>query len=277
MKKIILASILFFATLAGALAQPAFTVEVIGTGSPIFLLPGFGCPGSVWDETVADLSKKHECHVFTFAGFGGVAPIATPWLSTIKDELIAYTQNKQLSPPTLLGHSLGGTLSLWLASEKPALFGKLILVDALPASAALMIPNYDGTKIPYENPQSSAMLNMDASTFAQMNNQTVSFMCQNREKQRLISEWFSLADRKTYVYGYIDMLNLDLRENLKQIKAPVHILAASLPNLAMAENTYKSQYKNLPSTQVQFAPESAHFVMFDQPQWLIDNVKKLVD
>jgi len=75
MKKILL-MLLTSVTLASA--QKSFQVEITGKGDPVLLFPGFTCPGEVWKETVDQLSKTHECHIFTFAGFGGVAPIDTP-------------------------------------------------------------------------------------------------------------------------------------------------------------------------------------------------------
>ena len=135
---------------------------------------------------MAELSKNYECHVFTFAGFGNVPPIESPWLATIKDQVISYVKTKKIKNATLIGHSLGGTLSLWLASEETNLFKKLIIVDALPASAALMIPNYKGEIIPYENPQSKMMLTMDQKAFNAMNSQSTSYMCMNKEKQSMI-------------------------------------------------------------------------------------------
>jgi pimeloyl-ACP methyl ester carboxylesterase len=255
------------------LSQTAFKVDVKGKGAPVLLFPGFGCTGEVWNETVAELSKNHECHIFTFAGFGNVPPIEGPWLSTIKEQIISYVKTKKLKNATLIGHSLGGTLSLWLASEETNLFKKLILVDALPSSAALMIPNYKGDIIPYDNPQSKMMLNMDQKAFNAMNSQLTSYMCLNKEKQKTINEWMDIADRKTYVYGYIDMLNLDLRKEIAKIKIPVVILAATNPDLNTVQNTYKAQYENLPSVKIYYAANSAHFVMYDQPEWFMEKVK----
>lgn len=254
-------------------SQTAFKVDVKGKGAPVLLFPGFGCTGEVWNETVAELSKNYECHVFTFAGFGTVPPIENPWLSTIKDQIISYVKTKKFKKATLIGHSLGGTLSLWLAAEEPTLFKKLIIVDALPSSAALMIPNYKGETIPYDNPQSKMMLAMDQKTFSAMNSQSTSYMCLNKEKQKTINEWMNAADRKTYVYGYIEMLNLDLRKEIAKIKIPVVILAATNPDLNTVQNTYKAQYENLPAAKIYYAANSAHFVMYDQPEWFIEKVK----
>lgn len=269
---------IFFFLLVSVLAQAqsAFRVMVKGKGQPILLFPGFGCTGQVWDEAVAELSKTHQCHIFTFAGFGNVPPIEGPWLTKIKDEVIAYVKEKKLEKPTLLGHSLGGTLSLWLASLEPDMFKKIIAVDALPASAALMIPNYQGEPIAYDNPQSKMMLSMDSASFAAMNAQSIPYMCKNVEKQKVLIGWMNKADRKTYVYGYIDMLNLDLREAIGKIKIPVIVLGAANPDKATVEKTYKTQYEKLPSTVFYYAENSAHFVMYDQPNWFMEKLRENV-
>ena len=255
-------------------SQSAFKVVVSGKGQPILLFPGFGCTGEVWNDAVAELSKTHQCHVFTFAGFGNVPPIEGQWLAKIKDGIIAYVREKKKNKPILLGHSLGGTLSLWLASVEPDMFSKIIAIDALPASAALMIPNYKGEPIAYNNPQSKMMLEMDSASFAAMNAQNVPYMCKNAEKQKVVIDWMNKADRKTYVHGYIDMLNLDLREEIAKIKIPVIVLGAANPDRATVEKTYKAQYVKLPSAVIHYAENSAHFVMYDQPNWFMD---KLLD
>ncbi|PKP15423.1 MAG: alpha/beta hydrolase [Bacteroidetes bacterium HGW-Bacteroidetes-23] len=253
-------------------AQKSFDITIKGKGEPVFLFPGFGCTGELWNDTVSELSKTNECHIFTFAGFGDVAPIEMPWLSTIKEEVITYTKSNKINKPTLIGHSLGGTLSYWLASSEPDLFKKVIAVDALPCSATLMIPNYNGEKIPYDNPQSKMMLQMDDVSFKGMNAQQVQFMCKNQEKQKVIIEMMNKADRKTYINGYIDMLNLDLREEISKIKIQVIILAATFPDKATVEKTYQAQFEKLPSVKIDYAENAAHFVMYDQPEWFIKNL-----
>lgn len=270
--KFILIVLFVFFTSNNLFSQAAFKVEVKGNGEPILLFPGFGCTGEVWDETVAELSKKHECHIFTFAGFGNVPPIKTPWLLTIKNQIIQYVKEKKLNKPSLIGHSLGGTLALWLSSSETDLFRKVVVVDALTSTAALMIPNYKGDIISYANPQSKMMLEMDDNAFNAMNTQSVAFMCMNKEKQKTIIEWMNITDRETYVYGYIDMLNLDLRKEIAKIKIPVVILAATNPDINMVKNTYKNQYENLPTVTIYYAENSAHFVMYDQPEWFLSKL-----
>jgi pimeloyl-ACP methyl ester carboxylesterase len=275
-KLILLITISLSLTNVHLLAQSSFKVEINGKGEPILLFPGFGCTAKMWEETVAQLSQKHKCYTFTFAGFGDVKPIDTLWFETIKKDLESYITENKLKKATVVGHSLGGTLGLWLAADNPEWFNQIILVDALPSSAALMIPNYKGEKLPYNSPQSNALLKMTNEEFYKMNTQSAMFMCNNKEKQKLIAAMINQSDRKTYINGYIDMLNLDLREEIAKIKKPVTILAATNPNLAMVTKTYNEQYKNLPSVKVLYAENSAHFVMYDQPEWFMTQLNKIV-
>jgi pimeloyl-ACP methyl ester carboxylesterase len=254
--------------------QNAFSVTVTGKGSPVLLFPGFTCTGDVWNETVAALSATHECHVFTFAGFGDVPAIDTPWLPSIRQQVVDYVNRRQLKQATIIGHSLGGTLGLWLAATEPSLFRKVIVVDALPASGALMVPNYNAASMQYNNPYSQQLLTMDKDKFAAMAKQSAAFMTLKKDRQQQLVDWIVSANRGTYVYGYIDMLKLDLREDIAKITIPVVILAATYPDKKVIEQTYQSQYRRMAAKTIFYADNSAHFVMYDQPEWFLQKIKE---
>ncbi|GAB3750221.1 alpha/beta fold hydrolase [Spirosoma pomorum] len=113
MKTILCFIILITAQLS--FAQPySFQVTVTGKGQPVLLLPGYSCSGTVWNETVAHLQDRYECHVLTLPGYAGVAPIKQPVLQTVRDEIIRYIRDKRLDKPVLIGHSLGAFMSLWI-------------------------------------------------------------------------------------------------------------------------------------------------------------------
>lgn len=147
-----LLSFLILINILTATAQEKFVVEVIGNGEPLLLFPGFSSTGEVWEEVVGKLAQHYEVHSFTFAGFGGVAPIETPWLPKIKVAIQDYVKENDLKNPVIMGHSMGGTLGLWLATESPGLYKKIIIIDALPAMGALMMPGYKSENIVYDNP-----------------------------------------------------------------------------------------------------------------------------
>ncbi len=250
-----------------------FKVEVSGKGKPLLLFPGFTCTGAVWDDVVQDLSKNYECHVFTFAGFGNVPAIEAPWFSEIKNGVSTYITAKKLKDPIAIGHSLGGTLALWMASEKTQ-FSKVILIDALASTGALMMPNFKSEYISYDNPYNTQLLKMESEEFEKMAMQMAQGMTLHATKRQQIIDWMVQADRTTYVNSYTDLLKLDLRDTIATVKTPITILAATQPyGEETVKKTYEEQYKNLKDYTLKFAGKSAHFIMFDQPQWLLKEIR----
>lgn len=255
----------------------AFEVTVVGQGEPLLFFPGFTCTAEVWDETVAELSTSYECHVFAFAGFGEIAPIEFPWYPKIETAVLAYINQNNLQEAIPIGHSLGGTLALSLAAKQP-LFKELIIVDALPASGALMFPDYKSENMVYDNPFSQQQLQMDTASFKQMAKQMAAGMALNSEKHQKLVDWMVQTDRETYVKGYVDYLKVDLREDLANIKIPATILAATHPfGREMAKNTYSTQYQKLSDYEISFAENAAHFIMYDQPDWFLAELKAILD
>src|SRR5262245_22496177 len=97
MKKFCLLIAGVIVAIATTYAQSSFQVKKSGKGEAVIFLPGFTCPGSIWDETIAHLNKQYECHVVSYAGFNGLKPIKMPWYETIKKDVIGYIQTNKLS------------------------------------------------------------------------------------------------------------------------------------------------------------------------------------
>ncbi|WP_394974378.1 alpha/beta fold hydrolase [uncultured Croceitalea sp.] len=271
-QRTIILSILFLSISVNS-QNKVFEVNVIGKGNPILLFPGFTCTGEVWKDLVTEISKTNECHVFTFAGFGDVAAIEKPWLPKIKEAIIDYVEQQNLNNPIIIGHSLGGALGLWLATDENHPYSKLIVVDALPSTGALMMPNFNSENIAYESPWNNQLLGMNEVSFEKMASQMAAGMTLNTKKQQQITDWIIQADRETYVYGYTDLLKLDLREDIAKIEIPVKVLGATHPyGLEMAKATYEKQYKNLKGYEIEFAEGSAHFIMYDKPEWFLEKI-----
>jgi pimeloyl-ACP methyl ester carboxylesterase len=109
---------------------------------------------------------------------------------------------------------------------------------------------------------------MSDAGFKQMATGMSQGMSVNPDAQQQIVSWIFQADRKTYVYGYTDYLKLDVRENLKNITAPVTILAAAQPyGEEIIRKTLTTQYENLKNYKLEVAPGAAHFIMLDDPTW----------
>lgn len=274
MRKLIV--LLLISIAAPALAQPAIKVDKAGKGTPVLFLPGFMTPGSVWNETVKNLKGKYEAHLVSYAGFNGNAPIAMPWYATIKKELLDYVKVNKLKNLKLIGHSMGGNLAVDLAAELGDVVDKIIIVDALACMREVMMPGVPAEALQYESPYNKQMLEMNAEAFEKSATMMAQGMTTVTENQELIKSWILQADRKTYVYGYTDLLKLDLRPTLAQIKVPVLILGAPFPTKEMVVPNYEKQYANLANKTLEIAPAGRHYIMFDQPEWLYNQINNFL-
>ena len=273
MKKFKITFVLLLTVIGFSVAQTsAIKVEVSGTGNPIIFLPGFTNPGSIWNDTVENLEQKGEYHLVSYAGFNGNAPIEMPWYDTLKKELITYIQEKNLTNVKIISHSMGGNLAVDIAAALPDTVTAMVLVDSIPCMRELMMPGVPAEQLQYDSPYNKQMLVMSDEQFKQ----SVSFMAQGmtnkKEKVDVLLNWILEADRKTYVYGYTDLLKLDLRNVLDKVKAKTLILGAGFPTLEVAKGNFEKQYAALPQKTIEMVPDSKHFIMFDQPELFYQKV-----
>jgi pimeloyl-ACP methyl ester carboxylesterase len=271
-KSILTLALLLITAFAFAQSQSAIRVVKSGAGDPILFLPGFTTPGTVWQETISNLDVKKQSHVISYAGFNGIQPIDTPWYATIRKELLQYIEKENLTNLSIVGHSMGGNLAVDIAAAVPGRVQKLILVDAIPCMRELMMPGVAASQIQHNSPYNQQMLLMSEDGLRKTAGMMAGNMTNRQDKIDLLVQWSLAADRETYVYGYTDLLKLDLREALKQVKAETLILGASYPDAALVMSNFEKQYTNLPVKTIALASDSKHFIMFDQPEWFFEKV-----
>lgn len=237
---------------APAFEPTAFAVHVAGTGRPILLIPGLGCPGSVWDDTVAHLHA--QTHVVELAGFAGRAPRVTdaPVIATARDQLVRYIRDRKLDHPVIIGHSMGGFLALWLAADAPELVGPVIVID-------------NGAYFPGDEASAAKvrdqMLAASDAAFSESVHEMFGNMFNDaRRAEPLIADVVK-SDRTTFARALYELFTTDLRPELPKITAPVLALLADGPYAA----DITKQLAAIPHHTTKVIPHTHHFVMADDP------------
>jgi N-formylmaleamate deformylase len=255
----------------------AFKVTITGAGKPIILIPGYSCSGDVWNETVAHLKDRYQCHVLTLAGFAGMpSKTDTLILKTVRDEIIKYVKEKKLNQPIVIGHSLGSLMGLWLSSEAPDLFGKLICVDGMPFYSALNNPNANADSLkkdPRYNVE-NAIKNFEAmpdSNFIDRTTKALTWQVEDTARARQIATWQYNSNRKTLGITFIELLTTDIRKDIAKIKQPVLVLGSIYFTKEKSYELIEDQFKLLPKAIIHVA-NSKHFIMYDQPQWFYKEI-----
>ena len=277
------------ALLAGAsqaAAPRAFTVEVTGQGRPLILIPGLASSGEVWQGTVARLCAPQagrQCHVLTLAGFAGVPPVDGDLLARAEEQLAGYIAAKKLGQPAIIGHSLGGFLALKMAIGHPGQTGKLVIVDALPALGALQLPTIAPQQLQDMAAQMrTAMHGQDAASFAEGQRRSVAGMAGKPEDVARILDWGRRSDRNSVIDAMATLMGTDLRQEVAKVQSPTLVLGTwaayrDYTTRAAVENTFHAQYQRLPGVQIALADTARHFIMYDEPDWMLGRIEQFLD
>lgn len=247
-------------------AQKAIYSDVKGQGQTVLFLPGFTNPGSIWEEYYASMEGDWQGHFITYAGFAETPAIAFPWYPKVKTALVDYIESKDLNQIVLIGHSMGGNLAIDLAYLLPSRVDKIVLVDTLPCMRELMFPGMSGDQMVYKSPFNDRTLALSETDFQAMASGMASQMSNVNERHADLAKWIQQADRKTYVYGYTDLLKLDQRPLLASIKSKALLLGATEPFGPQAKINLEKQYAQLPGKELVMIEKSRHFILFDQKE-----------
>ena len=254
-----------------AKASPDFAVKVTGHGPSVILIPGLMCGGGVWDSTVEHLKDRYTCYVLTLPGFAGQPPIKAPILSKMRDEIESYVVDNKLAQPILIGHSLGGTLALWLASDQPTMFSAVVSLDGVPALAALFNPNQAPTSaLDAASAIKARYASLDAARFAAANASSLPLLITDPKNVEKVAVEANRSDPASVGEAIAEMLQTDLRAEVVKITEPllVFIPAGALTSdsaLDALKARYEAQFHDAPEHKLALVPKARHFVMLDAP------------
>ncbi|OPZ12216.1 MAG: putative aminoacrylate hydrolase RutD [Alphaproteobacteria bacterium ADurb.BinA280] len=265
--------------------EDGLQVEVRGEGRPVLFIPGLNSAASTWDASCEALRKDGvQCHLLQLPGFAGLAALpdqaTQPFLPVMRSRVLAYIERAKLDRPAVVGHSLGGALALMLAIEAPDKIGDLVIVDSLPffpaatnpaATSDMMLPMAEGMR-------TRMQAQTDEAYFQQAKAAASMGMSRDPARVAAIQQWGQDSARSATTQAMFELFTMDLRPQLDQVKARTRVLgawAAYQPMGSTLESTrgiFEAQYATLQGVEIAMAPNAYHFIMFDDPEWLVEQV-----
>ena len=109
---------------------PRLALDDVGTGDPLVLVHGIATDRSIWDLVVGELARGRRVITLDVPGFGDSEPAGEEFdLREVAGQIVAGLADEGISGPfDLVGHSLGGGISIVLAATHPQLVRRLVLV-----------------------------------------------------------------------------------------------------------------------------------------------------
>lgn len=229
--------------------------EVKGNGSSVVYVHG-NFASSKWFEEVMDIPEM-IVYAIDLPNFGNSDRIDQISIEVYANYLWKFTEVLKIQKPILVGHSLGGAVTLKCVIDHPNAFSGLILVDPAPANGLKtpenVYPILEGFKAHPEALEFSLTGTMP--TRKDMAKVLVN------EAMKMNPKAFSGNARVLEKYDY--------SERLKEIKIPVKILWGTLDPIVPKESLQKMS-NEIPNAQFEILDGIGHSVMIENPQKFID-------
>jgi len=105
----------------------------VGSGNPILLLHGFLESSTIWDPFIQELSEKRQVITIDLPGHGRSGTIEeTHSMELMADAVHFILQAVTKGAVTVVGHSMGGYVSLAFCKKFPILTKGLVLLNSTP-------------------------------------------------------------------------------------------------------------------------------------------------
>jgi pimeloyl-ACP methyl ester carboxylesterase len=116
---------------------PDGDLQVVDKGpreaSPIVLIHCFSCAMNYWDRMIPLLARTHRVIAVDLLGHGGSEKPSSGYTPPHQATVIAEALERLgVGKAEVVGHSLGGSVAVALASQSPALVDRLVIVDTPP-------------------------------------------------------------------------------------------------------------------------------------------------
>ena len=255
-----------------------FSDEIVGKGPDLVFIPGLASSRVTWKATAERLRGHYRLHLIQIAGFAGEPTRGNATgdvLIPTAEAIDAYLVEQKLTPATVIGHSLGGTTTLYLAEKHPEHLKKALMVDALPFFGGMQDPKATADTVrPMAAKMRDGMVANTAPVTAASLEPQMKAMSKDAATVHMVSEWGAVSDRSVVARAMYDDLTLDLRPGLAGIKTPMVLVYPDNAPLGvpagMMEKVYPALYAPATTVKLTLVANAQHFIMLDQPQPFAD-------
>ena len=119
---------------------------------PIVALHALGKSAESWDQVAAVLGEKYRVLALDQRGHGGSARTSIYTFELMCDDLLQFANAMNLGRFTLLGHSMGGTVSYLFSETFPSRIERLIVEDTPPPfpDKPIEVPSKPSNPLPFD-------------------------------------------------------------------------------------------------------------------------------
>lgn len=247
--------------------------ETYGRGRPVLLLHGWLGSWNLWRETIEILGKEYRTYAIDFYGFGesGASSPDAYKVDNYVELVYQFMDKLGIVKAPLIGHSMGGTVSLSTAIRYPEKVVKVCVIGSPIAGNSLnFLLKMSGypivARIFWISP---FLLKVFLGGYSYL------MAKDGRRMSSMISKDISQITVNSFFQSIGTLRETDLRPRLSEIKVPTLGIYGKR-DIIVNPNQNEILKKGVKDAQIAWYPDAGHFPMIDTPERFINDLRSFL-
>lgn len=248
--------------------------ETYGQGKPVVLLHGWLGSWGLWQRTMEELGRGYRTYALDFWGFGDSGKKRDTYaVSDFVSLVNQFMDQLGIESAPLVGHSMGGTVSLSVAMRYPQRVQKIVIVGSPIVGSSLSI------LLQLAGFRAIAFMVYNVPALLRLGVRLASPLIVNKDPQG----WYKMQERdlsKTTLESFFasigSLRRTDLRPRLNEIKVPT-LGVFGVGDTIVNPKQYEPLRAGVPQAQIAIMTKSRHFPMIDEPEKFNRILKDFLD
>ena len=246
--------------------------EVYGKGRPVILLHGWLGSWGLWQKTMTFLGQYYRTYALDFWGFGESGKkqptFAVQDFVSMVDQ---FMESLGIVRAPLVGHSMGGTVSLSVAIQYPERVGKVVVIGSPIVGSSLVF----FLKLAGYNWIASLVFR---TMWALKAGLRLSGPIMSKDPN-----WYDMMERdisrttlESFFLSISSLRKTDLRPYLKQINIPTMGMYGD-KDVIVHPKQWQPLLTGVPHARIERFEKAGHFIMLDEPDAFQKTLKDFLD
>ena len=218
------------------------------------------------------LGKYYRTYALDFWGFGESGKKRNTYEVQDFVKLVdQFMEQLGISQAPLVGHSMGGTVSLSVAFKYPQRTNKVVVIGSPIHGSSLAFP------LKLAGYRSIAWVLFNAMGLFRLGMRLYSpFICKDERFPNMMDQDLSKTTLESFLVSISTLRRTDLRPRLKEISQPVMGMYGENDNIVHPDQ-WKPLLEGVPQARIERFENAGHFIMIDQPQICLEKIKDFLD
>ena len=246
--------------------------EVYGRGKPVILLHGWLGSWGLWQDTMSFLGRYYRTYALDFWGFGESGKKRETYAVQDFVSLVdQFMEQLGIANAPLVGHSMGGTVSLSVAIKYPQRVSKVVVVGSPIVGSSLALP----LKWAGYRPIAFMLFNM-MGVFRSAIRLASPIICRDERFADMMDRDLSRTTAESFLRSIASLRRTDLRPMLDQIKVPAMGMYGDR-DVIVHPRQWEPMKKGIAHAHIERFPSAGHFPMLEEPQNFAERLKSFLD